>query len=137
MVDKSKDLVKREAEVPAAAERASSRPTFLPNVDIYQTQDGTRVLADMPGVDAANVGIELEEGILTIRGSVPDEALAEHELQYAEYRAGDYERSFTLGDTVDRDKIEGAIKNGVLTITVPKSVEGKGARKRIEVKTKS
>jgi len=121
MAEEKKDVVKREADVPSRAERTSSRPTFLPAVDIYESEKDTVLVADMPGVDDKSVNIELEGGVLTVTGEVSDEKCEGHDLVYAEYRVGDYQRSFRLADTVDRDKIGASVKNGVLRIVLPKA----------------
>lgn len=123
MADEKKEVVKREAEVPTRAERTSSRPTFLPAVDIYEGVKDTILVADMPGVDEKSVSIELESGILTLTGEVPEVPCDGCDLVYSEYRAGDYQRSFRLADTVDRNRIEATVKNGVLRIVLPKAEE--------------
>jgi len=132
MTDQKQEMIKREASTPAAAERASARPTFVPAVDIYETPTGTVLLADMPGVDGKSVDITLDEGVLTITGRGHSVEVADHELAYSEYRSGDYERSFSLADTVDRARIEASVQNGVLRIALPKSEEAKP--KKIPVK---
>jgi HSP20 family molecular chaperone IbpA len=110
-----------------------TRKRFAPRVDIYEVNDNVVLVADMPGVDETSIEITLEKDLLTIRGTV---LLIEHEgynLSYAEYRTGDYARTFTLSNDVDRSKIEATIRNGVLRLTLPKAESAKP--KRIEVQT--
>ena len=64
------ELIKREAHPVDTPERASDCPTFSPAVDIYATDTGTVLLADMPGVDQASVDVRLEDGVLTLDASL-------------------------------------------------------------------
>jgi HSP20 family molecular chaperone IbpA len=86
----------------------------------------------MPGVDENTVEIILEKNVLTLRGFIDVVAPANHKLVYAEYEAGDYERSFTLSDEIDRDKIEASLKNGVLNVWLAKA--GPAKTRKISVK---
>jgi len=111
-------------------ERASSRKTFLPDVDIYETPGSIVLIADMPGVDEKSVDITLEKNVLTIEGRVPEEETVQP--VYAEFESGDYRRAFTLHEEIAQDKIEANVKNGLLTLVLPK-VEP--TRRKIEVKS--
>jgi HSP20 family molecular chaperone IbpA len=115
------DMKKRESE-PTTVERTHSRPTFIPATDIYETENTLVVVADMPGVDDKSIDIQLEKGILKITGHVEPPQIAEgYRPSYWEYQVGDYERSFTVSDEIDSDKIEASIKDGVLKLQLPKS----------------
>jgi len=114
--------VKKQVE--PKAELTYSRPVFTPAVDIYETKDALVVLADMPGVDQSGVDIHLEENMLTIRGKVAEEAV-DKDVVYSEYRTGDYYRSFTLSNLIDQNRIEAAIKDGVLKLTLAKAETAK------------
>lgn len=107
--------------VESGAERTRARAAFVPRVDIYETNDGIVLLADMPGVDETSVDITLEQNVLTINGYVEPVEPENYRLAYPEYRVGDYQRSFTLSDQIDQDKIEAAVKNGVLGLHLPKA----------------
>lgn len=109
------------------AERIRSSTVYYPRVDIYEQDDHTVLVADMPGVDENNIDITLEKNILTIRGYV-DEPMAGYGLAYSEYGVGDYERTFALSDEVDRNKIQASMKDGVLRLVLPKA-EAARARK--------
>jgi HSP20 family molecular chaperone IbpA len=82
----------------------------------------------MPGVDETSVKIDLEGSELTIRGTFALEPPAGYSLTYQEYGSGDYERSFTLGDTIDREGIQAVVKDGVLRLTLPKAKEAQPKR---------
>jgi len=133
MSDITMEIEKKEAETPVGVERTRSRRTFIPKVDIYAAGDKFYLLADMPGVSQENVDITLEKNQLAVRGHVEDQAPEGYDAIYAEYRVGDYERTFVLSDTVDRDQIEAVLKNGVLRLTLTKSEIAKA--RKIEVQS--
>lgn len=125
-----KDLQKTENV--AATERIRNVKTFTPRVDIYESKDSLSLLADMPGVDEKTVDVELEKNILTITGRVEGQAVHDATMLYSEYETGDYERVFTLSDEIDRDKIVATVKNGVLSLCLPKAEKVKP--KKIAIK---
>jgi len=86
----------------------------------------------MPGVDQKSINITIDQGVLMIQGNVDTTPVEGYELEYQEYDIGDYQRSFTLTDTVDQDKISANYKNGVLELILPKAEEAKP--RKIEVK---
>ncbi len=106
--------------VESGAERTRERRAFVPRVDIYETNDAIAVVADMPGVDADSLEISLEQNVLTINGYINDVQPEDYALAYAEYRTGDYVRSFTLSNQIDQSKIEAKVKDGVLRLHLPK-----------------
>lgn len=97
------------------------RAVFMPRADIFETKDALVVLADMPGVDESGIDISLEKNELTVRGSVKAPAFENYRLAYEEYAVGDYARSFTIGNDIDRSNISATLKNGVLKLTLPKA----------------
>ena len=109
----------------SATERIRNVKTFVPRVDIYETQDAIVLIADMPGVDERTVDVELEKNILTITGRVENGKVKDHNLMFSEYEVGDYERTFTLSDEIDRDKIKAIVKQGVLRLELPKAEKAK------------
>jgi len=121
--DKSKKEIKlREKE---EIKKEEGEPTqagvyFSPVVDIYETDDAITLLADLPGVDKDALDINVEDRQLTVTGLVRE---PEAQLQpvYSEYGIGGYTRSFKLGDTVDQSQISAALKDGVLTLVLPKA----------------
>ena len=125
MMADSTDLQVRETEkqevADRGAERTRARLAFVPRVDIYETDDAIVLLADMPGVDESSLDITLENRVLTVKGYVDPEWPENYTLAYAEYRVGDYERSFTLTDMVDQAGIQATAKDGVLRVHLPKA----------------
>jgi len=123
---------KSESHGPAEMERTRERTVFIPRTDIYERDDALVLVADMPGVDENTVHINVDRRVLTITGQVASEPVGGHQLTYVEYETGDFERSFTLAEEVDVDKIEATVKNGVLRLVLPKSEAAKP--KKITVK---
>ena len=125
---------KQEAEIVEGAERTRSSRVYIPQVDIFSAGDDIVILADMPGVAEENIDITLEKDVLTINGYVSNvEDPQGYELAHGEYGIGDYQRSFTLPDEVDRDNIEASLSHGVLRLTLPKAPEAQ--TRKITVKT--
>lgn len=112
---------KHESETPHGTERIQARKVYVPLVDIVETDQALLLVADMPGVDQSGVDVNVEKNILTIKGTVGNEVPDGYRLSYEEYGVGDYERSFTLPNEIDRDGIHATIKDGVLRLTLPKA----------------
>ena len=102
-------------------ERTHTTPSYVPNVDIYEKENELVVLVDMPGVSEKDVNIQFEKGILNITGNVEPKPLEGYRPIYAEYKQGNYQRSFSVPEEIDVEKIEAVVKNGVVTIVLPKS----------------
>ena len=105
---------------------------FTPAVDIFERDETTVIMADMPGVAPDDVDVTLERQILTLRGKVKPYAPEGYRLLSSEYRVGDYIRVFTLSDEVDQARIDAEFKNGVLRLELPRSPETQP--KKISVK---
>jgi HSP20 family molecular chaperone IbpA len=135
MTEHTKDIQKKEATPAREGERTRARRVYTPDVDIIERKDDIVVMADMPGVDENTVDITLEKNTLTIYGKVDAEIPEHHRLWLSEYGIGDYQRSFTLSDEVNRDRIQAAVKNGVLKLILPKAEAVK--TRKIVVKTEA
>lgn len=130
MTNDKPETQKKEAEAPE--ERTHQRRVYVPSVDIREGKDGIIVVADMPGVDDTSVDITIEKNILELYGKVDPDIPQGMKLAISEYGIGDYHRRFTLSDEIDRDRIEATVKNGVLTLVLPKAERAK--TKKITVK---
>lgn len=116
---------KEKMEVSSSAEQTIPGPVFTPSVDIYETEQELMLLADMPGVRAEGINIDLHENILTLSGDVkPPEGEKEIDV-IREYRTGRYLREFALSENIDQSKIEAKIKDGVLRLRLPKAEAAK------------
>ena len=117
-VQKKRELEnKEEATIPARM--------FVPAADIYEAEHDLTVILEMPGVEKKNVDINVEDGLLSVEGRID---LAKYQgLQplYTEYNIGHYSRSFRLSSKIDQNKIVAEMKDGVLTLKLPKVEEAK------------
>jgi HSP20 family protein len=107
----------------------------IPVVDIAETAKGYEITAELPGIDEKNVEVKYVDGTLTIKGEKKDEREEKKENYHLSERSyGSFQRSFSVPDGVDADKVEASFKNGVLTVTLPKTPEAQKKEKRIEIK---
>ncbi len=132
MTNKETKIQKKETADVQMRERTRWGKVFAPPVDIIETNNELRVFSDMPGVNKDTIDITIEQNVLTIQGNVDVDPIEGYELEYKEYEIGDFQRSFTLTDTIDQEKIEAKYKNGVLELILPKADKAKP--KKIEVK---
>jgi HSP20 family protein len=106
-----------------------------PAVDITETDKAYEITADLPGMDEKDIEVKLANGGLTIKGEKKEEKEEKKKDYYLhERRFGSFERRFRLPDGVDAEKIEASFKKGVLTVTLPKTVEAQKPEKKIAVK---
>ena len=107
-----------------------------PAVDIVEKDKEYEITVELPGIEEKNVEVAVSNGGLVIRGQ-KDEQKEEKKKDYflSERSYGSFERYFGLPESVDTDKITAAFKNGVLTVTLPKSAASKASEKKITVKT--
>ena len=103
-----------------------------PPVDIYETDEGLTVLADLPGVSNDDVDIRVEDDLLTIQGKASYKTDADQ--VYDEFRLLNFYRQFRLGNEVDQEKISAGVKNGVLTVSLPKAEKAKPRKISVKVK---
>lgn len=115
------------------AERTRETRLFVPRVDIYETKDDIHLIADIPGADQDSIEITLEKNILTIEARVVTEKPVDFSLTYAEYGVGDFKRKFTLSNEIDKERINAVVKDGVLSLKMPKA--GPAKAQKIEVKS--
>jgi HSP20 family protein len=132
MTDSKELQAKEKLSVTTPAEQTKPGLVFSPEVDIFETDVNIVLLADMPGVKAENFNIDLRENTLTIKGNVsPFEGPDEEDIMI-EYEVGQFVRQFSLSDTIDQDRIEARLEDGVLRLTLPKIA--KATPRKITVK---
>lgn len=135
MTDQTMELEKQEVDTTADVETTRNARTFVPRVDIYETENSVVLLADMPGVNEETVDITLEKNILTISGYAEPQAPENFEPAYSEYQFGNYKRTFALSDEVNRDQIKATVKNGVLRLVMPKAEEAKTRKIKVQAES--
>ncbi len=105
-----------------------------PAIDIVEKDKAFEVTAELPGLDAKNIDVQLANGTLTIKGEKLEEKEEKTKDRYvSERRYGSFRRSLQVPGSVDADKIEASYKSGVLTVTLPKSPEAQKNQKSIPV----
>jgi len=106
-------------------------PALIPLVDVSEDESGITVTADLPGASRETLSLNVDGDTLTIEAPISLDAPAELQAVYAEVRSGRYRRSFTLSRELDSQRIEATLKDGVLTLRLPKLEQARP--RRIEV----
>ena len=115
MISKELEL-KNKNELQQRHERTKQEKVFVPEVDIFETDEMLSIQANMPGVDKETMEVHLDNNILTLRGKIKREEYADLVPVYSEYNIGNYERVFEIGRVVDQNRIEASMKDGVLNL---------------------
>ena len=130
----SKELkVREKQEVTSPAEQTTPGLVFTPAVDIFETENEITLLADMPGVKADDLTIDLRDNTLTLSADIDPVDGANEEDILKEYDTGRYYRQFTLGELINQENIDAKLNDGVLRLSLPKV--DKATPKKISVKT--
>lgn len=108
------------ADMTGGAEQTRPGPVYLPSVDIFENDSSITVLADMPGVKAQDVKIDLHDRVLTLTAPVSPPGNAKEVSVLREYQAGTFFRQFTLSERIDQTKIDAKLTDGVLRLELPK-----------------
>lgn len=106
---------------------------YVPDVNIYESADGLKLWADMPGVKESDVDVTLKNGVLTITGKVSTDMYANLRPMYTEYNVGNYYREFALNENIDDANIKAKMRHGLLELELPKKEQAKP--RRIEVRS--
>lgn len=109
------------------------RAVFTPPIDIYETDEGLILRADLPGVSLESLELQVQDNRLTLFGRMQPIVPPSARLIHQEYEVGDFLRSFILSDEVDHGRIAAKLNNGVLEVVLPKAP--KAEPRRIEVRT--
>jgi HSP20 family protein len=131
MVGEQELQVQQKREVDKAQEPTAPMRAFLPTTDIFENDDALTVVLEMPGVDKSNIDVDIENGVLTVEGRINFDKYKGMQPIYSEYNVGPYRRSFRISNRVDQDKIKAEMRDGVITLVLPKAEEAKP--RRIEV----
>lgn len=134
----SPDRENESVEYPTSAGDSEISPSperrlCAPPIDIYETAEGLVLCADLPGVTAKGLELQVLDNKLTLFGRVENDAPENALLLHQEYQVCDFLRSFILSDEVDHDRITAKITNGVLKVVLPKAQRSEP--RRIEVRS--
>ena len=104
------------------------RLVFTPPIDIFETEEGLVLLADLPGVSLDSLELQVQDNRLTLLGQVKSPVPHDAELRYQEYQVGDFLRSFILSDEVDHERVTATLNDGVLKVWLPKATKAQARR---------
>lgn len=110
---------------PAIPEQTRTGPVYWPAVDIFEDASAITLLADVPGVKASDVRIDLRENVLTLSGRVVRAESPGEVSVLREFEPGTYLRQFTLSEAIDQGKIDARLSDGVLRLKLPKQERAK------------
>ncbi|MBD3673776.1 MAG: Hsp20/alpha crystallin family protein [Planctomycetaceae bacterium] len=121
-----------EQSLPSPGDSSEQRLMFTPPIDIYESEEGLVLVADLPGVTLENLELQVQDNKLTLFGRVnryvPEGLMGQHE----EYGVGDFLRSFILSDEVDHERISAKLNHGVLRVILPKASRGEPRKINID-----
>lgn len=121
------DLVKKEGSLP---ERRRQITAIAPLVDIYENDDEILLYVDMPGVDKKDIAVEIDNGQLALSGLRKVETTGS--AQWEEFGDVEFQRTFSVPQTIDMEKVNAELKDGVLHLHLVKSEAAKP--RQIEIK---
>lgn len=119
------------ASPPAPEVVPAERSLFTPPIDIYESDEGLVLIADLPGVSVKSLELQVQNNKLTLLGRVANQVPANARPLHQEYAEGDFLRSFILSEDVDHERVTARLTNGVLEVVLPRAP--KSAPRRIQV----
>ena len=117
--------VQKKRELETKDETTMPTRVFVPTADIFESKDALTVILEMPGVEKNNIDVLVEDSVLTVEGRLDLSKYQGLKPLYTEYNVGHYVRSFHLTNKIDQSKIGAELKDGVLSVTLPKVEEAK------------
>ena len=120
--------VQQKREVEKKQETTAPARAFVPATDIFESEAALSIVMEMPGTDKGDLDVSVEDGILYVEGRVNFDKYEGLQPVYTEYNIGHYRRSFQLSNTIDQSQISAEMKDGVLTLVLPKAAEAKPRR---------
>jgi HSP20 family protein len=128
------DEVFRGFDTPSLFGRMRTGNGAWPSVEVSETDKDIRATAEVPGLEEKDIEVLLDDGVLTLRGEKKSET-EDAGRQFSERYYGRFERRLTLGREVEEDNVAATFKNGVLTVTLPKTAKAQANAKRIAIKS--
>jgi HSP20 family molecular chaperone IbpA len=129
MTTRNIPVTRGEGAMTGREETRNMENYIRPAVDIFETEEGLTLMADLPGVAKEGLDVGIEKGILTIKGTVSGESSGSD--LYREFTLASFYRQFQLPDEIDPEKTRAELKNGVLVLNLPKAEAAKP--RRIEI----
>jgi HSP20 family protein len=107
---------------------------WIPAVDIFETNEGIVLKAELPGITAQNISVEVKDNTLTLKGEKKfEKEVKEENYHRVERSYGSFQRAFTLPGTIHQEKVKAKFKDGILEITLPKVEEAKPKQVKVEI----
>ena len=117
--------VQQKREVETKQESTVPVRSFMPVTDIFETDQALTVVLEMPGVSKESVEVGVESDVLTIAGRIDFSKYNGLQPLYTEYNIGNYSRSFQISSKIEQDGIKAELKDGVMTLVLPKAEKAK------------
>jgi len=135
MSDETKQLTTTDQTAVTDEQNTCQRPAHVrvtrPRIDIHESDNGFVLYADMPGVDEKSTEVLVEKNVLTIQGTAKFSVPEGFEEIHREAGQRYYERLIRLPEDVDATKLEAKVRNGVLTLHLPKTTEARPIRVQV------
>jgi HSP20 family molecular chaperone IbpA len=125
MAQKQELQVQQKREVQQKQESTIPSRQYMPVTDIFETDQALTLMLEMPGVRKESVDVQVENDVLTISGRIDFSNYEGLQPVYTEYNVGDYARSFQISSKLDQAKIKAQLKDGVMTLLLPKAEKAK------------
>jgi HSP20 family molecular chaperone IbpA len=123
--------VQHKREVESKEESTMPARLFLPPTDIFESSEALTLLLEMPGVDKGSVEVKVENDVLNIEGQVDFSKYDGLQPVYTEYNVGHYARSFRLSSKIEQEGISAELKDGVMTLVLPKAEKAKARKVKV------
>ena len=120
--------VETSSELSPSSELEREQFVFTPPIDIYETEEGLVLHADLPGVSSETLELQVQDNKLTLFGHDKSDIPETAQLVHKEYEVGSYLRSFILSDQVDYDNISANLNEGVLKVVLPRTPQSEARR---------
>jgi HSP20 family protein len=120
--------VQQKREVETKEESTMPARLFQPQTDIFETSEALTLVLEMPGVDKGSVEVKVENDVLNIEGRVGFSKYEGMQPLYTEYNVGHYARSFRLSSKIEQEGISAELKDGVMTLVLPKAEKAKSRK---------
>ena len=131
MADAQELQVQQKREVEKKTEATMPARFFVPVTDIFETPQALTVVLEMPGVDRNSIEASVEDDVVTIEGRIDFAKYEGMQPVYTEYNVGHYARSFQISNKIDQSKISAEMKDGVVTLVLPRAEQTK--QRKIQV----
>jgi HSP20 family molecular chaperone IbpA len=115
--------VREKKELAPKDEKTVPARYFIPNTDIFETDEALTLVMEVPGVEKKDISVKIENDVLRVEGQIDFSKYDGLDPVYAEYNVGHYARSFTLSSKINQDGISAEMQDGVLTLTLRKAKE--------------